>query len=104
MTTQVLIGPKTFEVLFYSLIFFYGLDLTWSGYRVIKDKTHKYIRPKLLAYWIINIFQTPKKNKNINYRFYDLFYSIRNIGWYALIGGILSLLASGIMLCSFIFS
>jgi hypothetical protein len=62
--TTIIIGPQVFDFLFYLIVFCAGLDLTWSGYRIIKDKTHKLMKPKLLGYWAAQIYQTRASNNN----------------------------------------
>lgn len=103
MTTHVIIGPKVFDLLFYLLVLFIGLDYVWSGYRVIKDKTHRNIKPKLLGYWIIKRFQISDKDKKYNKLFHRTFYSTRNLGVWTFISGILCVFASGIMIYNIIF-
>ncbi len=62
MTTTI-IEPKIFNFLFFLIIFIIGLDYTWSGYLVIKNKTNEINKRRLLGLWVIRRFHIPDNKK-----------------------------------------
>ena len=96
--TTIIIGPKTFEFMFYLFVLVMGLDFTWSGYLVIKNKTREIKKPRLLGLWILQKVHIPgSKKKEVN-TYMNFVYDIRNMGVFTLASGILLIFGSTIMI------
>jgi len=99
MTTTI-IGPQTFNFLFFLFIFIIGLDYIWSGYLVITNKTHK--NRSLLGLWVIQRFHIPEsKKKNFN-SYMNFTYDFRNMGFMVFASGVLLTFGCALMIFDFL--
>lgn len=103
MTTTI-IGPETFNFLFFLFILIIGLDYTWSGYLVIRNRTQDIEKRKLLGLWIIQRFHiTANKTKSFK-TYVNFVYNYKNMGIMTFVGGLLIIFSSGIMLIEILFN
>ena len=101
MTTTI-IGPEIFDFLFYLFILVMGLDFTWSGYLVTKNKAREIKKLRLLRLWIIQKLHIPGNNNKKFNAYMNFVYDIRNLGFFTLASGILLTFGSAIMIVDFL--
>ena len=88
METVVIIGPSTFDLIFFVIVLLFGLDFIYSGILAVKDPRKYLQKPKLFGLWAIKRMNTltrvPKASK------LTLFlYSIKNMAFQALVAGVM---------------
>lgn len=94
MGNAIMIQTIVFELAFYMIIFLLGFDFSLSGFLVLKRDIKSFEKPKLLGLLIMSVvyraFPMQKKRPVI--------YRPKVMGLYFFFGGILSVVASTIMI------
>ena len=101
--TITIIGSEIFNVLFFLFIFIIGLDYTWSGYLVIRNRTDEVEKRKLLGLWVIRRLHVPNNKKDSTNAYMNFIYDFRNMGFMAFASGVLIIFGSAIMILDLLF-
>jgi len=84
----MIVQPYVFDLLFSVVFLILGLDFAISGLFAINKGNGSIERPKLLGLRIIKFYHGKigwqKQNKLVG-----LFYSLKTMGWYALVSGVI---------------
>jgi len=91
------IQPFVFDFIFYAVVFGAGLDLTISGYKVLKENTNALEKPKLLGLFIIKTMHISDTSQ-IQNRLTLMMFKLKNMARYTFLAGVLLLIASLIMI------
>ena len=102
MTTTI-IEPEIFIFLFFLFTFIIGLDYTWSGYLVIRNRTDEVSKRKLLGLWVIRRFHIPNNKKGNTNTSMNFMYDFKNMGFMTFAGGILITFGSAIIILDLLF-
>jgi len=101
MGTTVIISPATFDLLFYILVFYFGLDFALSGFLGLKDAKRYLEKPKLIGLWAIKRMGISIQDTKLS-NFAYMMFSTKNMILYSLIGGILLVFGSSVMIWDFV--
>ena len=102
MTTTI-IEPEIFIFLFFLFTFIIGLDYTWSGYLVIRNRTDEVSKRKLLGLWVIRRFHIPNNKKGNTNTTMNFMYDFKNMGFMTFAGGLLITFGSAIIILDLLF-
>ena len=102
MTTTI-IEPEIFIFLFFLFTFIIGLDYTWSGYLVIRNRTDEVSKRKLLGLWVIRRLHIPDNKKGDTNTYLHFIYNFKNMGFMTFAGGILITFGSAIIILDLLF-
>ncbi len=94
---MVTISPPVFDLLFYTVVFLFGLDFSISGFLVLRENSANLKRPRLVGLWIIRRMNSLYGSTNRS-QLFSLIYSTRNMAIQTLFAGILVIIGSLIMI------
>jgi hypothetical protein len=94
---MVIISPPIFDLLFYVVIFLFGLDFSISGFLVLRENSANFKKPRLIGLWIIRRMSALYSSTNSS-KLFAFIYSTRNMAIQALFSGVLLIIGSLIMI------
>jgi len=94
---MTIIPAHTFELLFYIIVFLFGLDYTISGILVFRDENKNFKKPKLLGIWIIHKLSSLYGSTN-QPKLFSAIYSIKSMALQSLAAGLLIIVGSLVMI------
>ncbi len=94
---MMIISPPIFNLLFYAVIFLFGLDFSISGFLVLRENSANFKKPRLVGLWIIRRMSAVYGSTNRS-KLFSLIYSTRNMAFQGLFAGVLLIIGSLIMI------
>jgi hypothetical protein len=94
---MVIIPPPIFDLLFYIIVFLFGLDFSISGFLVLREGHANFKMPRLVGLWIIRRMSALPGATNRS-KLFSLLYSTRNQAIQGLVAGLLLIFASLVMI------
>ena len=94
---MVIISTNIFNLLFYSVILFFGVDFILSGVFVLREKRKHFKKPKLLGFWIMQRMNVLHGSTN-SPKWFSTIYSMRNLALQSLFAGSLIVISSLLMI------
>ena len=94
---MTIVSPPIFELLFYVVVFLFGVDFSISGFLVLRKNRANFKKPRLVGIWIIKRMSALYGSPNSS-RLFSLIYSTRNMAIQALLAGALIIIGSLIMI------
>jgi hypothetical protein len=82
------------DYLLFLMLFISGMDFTISGYTIIKRGAVALSKPRLLGLWLFKRMHVPDDMSYKVDKYTRTFFSLRTMGYYGLIGGLLYLIGS----------